>query len=368
MNNNTYFIINNTKYIIIYEKTAYKIYKEIDNKLENLTEEEQKGLDFVINQKTPEYHESKLLDEALDCNKELKLYGNMKFYLEQLERLIPEHLRYNFYNNLKTVKIIYNDYSIRGPRKGAIGRYTEKDNTIVILVDALEQSLLKKGYSKEEVIRGIDQCILHEFVHMASSSYDKEKEEGHSGFDQDKFLPNTSITEGLTDVISIIITKSKLKLLTGYNMDRFLINQLIILTNWDLMINSFFGERGTKDIENYLNDLGKDHGINPSIPQELFRRINTNYILRDISSEFNELENIQNTILMYLDLKLNRLEEEGKFEEIDKTIKMYSNWLLTPKKIEELGYSTKVYINLDKNEKLFNEIVDIYQNRKNKSL
>ncbi len=368
MNNKSYFIIDNTKYIIIYEKTSYKIYKELNNSIEELTDEEKQKLDFVINQKAPEYHESRILDETIESNKELKLYGNMKFYLEQLEKLIPENLRYNFYNNLKTVKLIYNDYSIRGNHKGAIGRYREKDNTIVILTDPLEQSLLKMNCSEEEIIRAIDQCLLHEFVHMASSSYNQEKKESYSGFDQDKYIPNTGITEGFTDVISIILTKTKVRLLTGYNMDRFLINQLIILTDWNLMIESFFGERGTQDIEKYLNNLGKNYGINPSTSQELFRRINTNFILRDVSSELNELENIQNTLLMYLDFKLELLEKEGKFKELDNIIKMYSNWLITPEKVEELGYSSKVYINLDKNEKLFNQITDKYQNKKSKSL
>ena len=46
-----------------------------------------------------------MIDEILKENKTINLSKTMIVYLKELENYIPENLRTNFYNNLKTLKI-----------------------------------------------------------------------------------------------------------------------------------------------------------------------------------------------------------------------------------------------------------------------
>ncbi len=286
------------------------------------------------------------IDMIVNANSNIVLDENTKVYLKQLEKLIPENLRENFYHNLQTVKIIYDDNSIQNRKNGATGKYNSKTNTITILKNYIINNAISHGLDNKEVAKTFYQCLIHEFVHMAANGYNKNTNEEYIGFNKEKMYKNEGIDEGMAEFISSVVVNPKYNINTGYDIERYLTSQICTIIGYENLAQLYFKNLNQEQMENYLNSLGPFHA------KELFKLIETHYTLKFADIEQPELEQIQNILLHCLKEKLINCQQE----EINITLQTYSNWLITPEKIHKMGYNEKNYPNLDENKKLFESI------------
>ena len=110
-----------------------------------------------------------MVDEILSKNESLKLTKSMVSYLKILENAIPENLRNNFYKNLETLKLDFQSHD-------GIGKHNPKTNTITFDSKKTVKELQKLNLSSKEVLKSLEQILLHEFVHMASCNYDEKED------------------------------------------------------------------------------------------------------------------------------------------------------------------------------------------------
>lgn len=301
-----------------------------------------------------------MIDNILKENKDLKLNNNMITYLKVLESIIPEEYRTNFYNNLKTLKVFYNN-NLKNELIGATGKYIAKTNTIVLETEYITNQFKNKdieNIENIELLKTIEQCFLHEFVHMASSSYDKETDILISGYEQKHYPTAKALTEGMAEFLSLAIVKPKYGINTGYNIETNIINQLYQVLGNDL-IKSFFSGSRTTLLENDLKRLNNNEESIKTLLQEI-ENIST---LKDSKYDSDSLSIVQDLLLDFLDKKLETLEDK---EEIEKYLYNYSNILITNESIKTITNDYKKYIDLDKNEQKFEDIKNKYSYSKTK--
>lgn len=298
-----------------------------------------------------------MIDNILKENKDLKLNNNMITYLKVLESIIPEEYRTNFYNNLKTLKVFYNN-NLKNELTGATGKYIEKTNTIILETEYITNQFKNKDIENIELLKTIEQCFLHEFVHMASSSYDKETDTLISGYEQKHYPTAKALTEGMAEFLSLAIVKPKYGINTGYNIETNIINQLYQVLGNDL-IKSFFSGSRTTLLENDLKRLNNNEESIKTLLQEI-ENIST---LKDSKYDSDSLSIVQDLLLDFLDKKLESLENK---EEIEKYLYNYSNILITSESIKTITNDYKKYIDLDKNEQKFEDIKNKYSYSKTK--
>ena len=297
--------------------------------------------------------EQKNIDIIIDNNNNINKDENLKIYLKQLEKLIPINLRENFYHNLQTVKIIYDDNSIQNRKNGATGKYNPKTNTITILKDYIINDALSHKLENKEVAKTFYQCLIHEFIHMAASGYNKSTKEEYMGFNKEKMYKNEGIDEGMAEFISSVVVNPKYNINTGYDIERYLTSQICTIIGYENLAQLYFKNLNQEQMENYLNSLGPFHA------KDLFKLIETHYTLKFADIEQPELEQIQNILLYCLKEKLINCQQE----EINIILQTYSKWLITPEKIYKMGYNQKNYPNLDENRKLFETINNTFRKK-----
>ena len=307
-----------------------------------------------------------MIDTILSENKNLKLTKTMVVYLKTLESIIPESLRENFYKNLKTLKVVY-DPNIITNGKETRGKYDHKNNIIYLNTKDTITRLRKYNIEKIEVLKGLEQILLHEFVHMSAANYNKEKDKATLGIEETGTITNAGLDEGLTELISIAIVNPKYLLLSDYHIETELANQLFFILGQEVMLNAYYSGTKTSLIDKALNELGKEKGLNEEYSYNMLREMETTHILKRTNYELDSLAKTQQMLLNYLDIKLKNLQSENNQEEIDKIIDMYKSHIITSKKIELFGYSSKVFIGLDKNEQTFKQIVNKYQAKKDQN-
>ena len=217
----------------------------------------------------------------------------------------------------------------------------------------------KQNIEKEEILKSVEQIFLHEFVHMASSSYNNETNTLITGFEKNGSITNTALNEGMTELISLYIVKPKYQILSEYIIEQHLTNQLLIIIGQNNMLESYFSGTETKIIEEKLQELGKKVNIEQNTPYKLLREIENVYIFKESNNEQDCLANAQNMLLTYLDTKLYLLQQESKQDEIDYIISRYSQSILTPKKLSIDEYQR--FINIEQTQKYFEEIKEKYQ-------
>ena len=294
------------------------------------------------------------LEEIIKTNNDINQDQNLKVYLKQLEKLIPVDFRENFYRNLQTVKIIYDDNIIEDKRNKATGKYNPKTNTITISKNYIINNALSHGLDNKEVAKTFYQCLIHEFVHMGASGYNKNTNENYMGFNKEKGHKNEGIDEGMTEFISSIIVNPKYNMNTNYDIERQLICQICTIIGYENLTHLYFKDLSQDQMENYLNNLGSFKS------KELFKLIETHYTLKYANIPHPELEQIQNILLQCLEEKLVNYQQEEK----NSILKTYSNWIITPEKIHKMGYNENNYPNLDKNKELFDAITNNFKKRR----
>ena len=364
--NNTYFIIDDIKYIIAYDNNQLKIKKMENNLLYELTETEKGEINRLISHKTGYIYYSEKVINIVNNNPNLFL-NNDQHAKEQLINLlnwledhIPIEHRQTFYDNLSTLTLMHNfnlissDYFVSHDSHFSqsnnidisIGGYNSKTNNIEIRPQGLWH-LWKVAQTtdnpNEYYFRQYMQTLLHELIHMSSTKFDKEGGIALSGFDkypsQDIKEQNVGLNEGYTELIAMAGVPGTEDIVSPYFIECALINQLIQIIGIDALQESYFGNKGTELLESELCKLINDK----EKAFELFRSIEVNYQLGNGSEKQNILGNIQLTMLDYLEKKLEILSIQGKDGEINKIIYFFENMIVTPRKLQAMGRDANIY-------------------------
>lgn len=364
--NNTYFIIDDIKYIIAYDNNQLKIKKMENNLLYELTETEKGEINRLISHKTGYIYYSEKVINIVNNNPNLFL-NNDQHAKEQLINLlnwledhIPIEHRQTFYDNLSTLTLMHNfnlissDYFVSHDSHFSqsnnldisIGGYNSKTNNIEISPQGLWH-LWKVAQTtdnpNEYYFRQYMQTLLHELIHMSSTKFNKEGGIALSGFDkypsQDIKEQNVGLNEGYTELIAMAGVPGTEDIVSPYFIECALINQLIQIIGIDALQESYFGNKGTELLESELCKLINDK----EKAFELFRSIEVNYQLGNGSEKQNILGNIQLTMLDYLEKKLEILSVQGKDEEINKIIYFFENMIVTPRTLQAMGRDANIY-------------------------
>lgn len=364
--NNTYFIIDDIKYIIAYNNNQLKIKKMENNLLYELTETEKGEINRLISHKTGYIYYSEKVINIVNNNPNLFL-NNDQHAKEQLINLlnwledhIPIEHRQTFYDNLSTLTLMHNfnlissDYFVSHDSHFSqsnnldisIGGYNSKTNNIEISPQGLWH-LWKVAQTtdnpNEYYFRQYMQTLLHELIHMSSTKFNKEGGIALSGFDkypsQDIKEQNVGLNEGYTELIAMAGVPGTEDIVSPYFIECALINQLIQIIGIDALQESYFGNKGTELLESELCKLINDK----EKAFELFRSIEVNYQLGNGSEKQNILGNIQLTMLDYLEKKLEILSIQGKDGEINKIIYFFENMIVTPRTLQAMGRDANNY-------------------------
>lgn len=134
------------------------------------------------------------------------------------------------------------------------------------------------------------------------------------------------------------------------------INQIMIITGNQVFLESYYGNLGIHKIKESLQELIPEE----SKSYQLFRNIELNFQIRNNSSSQNVLGSIQQSILDYLERKLEILIEFGDYNAVTKTLNMYEQMLITPEKLQMMRKNPKNYIQLPESIEKFNEIKNKY--------
>lgn len=354
---NNYIILDFGKVFIIWENDERKFYKETKNGLVTLTEEELKIANKIFdNSKYTEYYSIKI-ENILRNNNDIENKDYIINFLNWLENIIPEDYRINFYKNLETLRFYLNfdcDFSNAETSNEATetcGRYSLSENRIVI-----HKSFLKKTWQAaqnnnnptEFYWRHINQTILHELCHMASSRYDSVNRISFCGFDtypsSKQSDSNRGLTEGMTEIISMAGVPNTIEIASGYYIEASFVNQLIAIVGLNVISESYFGNKGTKEIEKELDKYGTIN-LNSKL---LFRRIEDNFYLKDFEGRQGVLAGIQSTLIKYYQNKMlfyirNNLISK---EEVEKSLDFYESMLITPEKLKLMNKDPNNYIGI----------------------
>ena len=376
-NYNEYFVYKGKKYVVVHNENIINIYKHNNEKIEELSSEEMNDIKHLLNHKYNYIYDSTILNDLVNENSKMEKKEFTMNFLNWLENMIPENCRANFYRNVKTLKTtlnmsygtsIYNE-SINEYSTAA--GYDTRNNSLTMdekTLSKLQKISQLNPNPTDFYWRHYSQILLHELSHMASSNYNPENGDSLCGFDKfpaetedDK---NRGLTEGFTEIISMVGVPGTVEVSSGYYIETLLINQLMQLTGQEVFIKSYFSNLGTKKIQEKLNEIIN----NPKMSYKLFRNIELNYNIRKINEEQNILGNIQSTLLEYLDKKIEILLEHNKTDEINNILKNYELLLISPQKLKIIEKDPEQYIGVNECIEKFTAIKNKYTNNLNESV
>lgn len=251
--------------------------------------------------------------------------------LKNIETIIPEDSRENFYKNLKTLRLDVSDTT--EVAQNVAGLYSGRTNKICInknLLDKLSANNQLQGVDELEDV--ILMTIYHELLHMASTTRDEETNYYASGFqhmernEDGDFLYSEEfqgMTEGFTEKLTILaFGKKNFESDSEYERQMNLVEHISQLTGLESMKRAYFNNRnGMSPVD---NELEKVDGNTSHI--ELYQAIEQDYMENEnkpiqiveiendtrgvkISDINNETNNIRTEI--QVDKDNNRRERNG---------------------------------------------------------
>lgn len=254
------------------------------------------------------------LIEILNSNQELLqdlaqsefLQNNFVGMLRNLESIIPEDSRENFYTNLKTLRLNFNHETMIEKQHG--GAYSRKNNEI-----SMDKSILNIAGRKisdgeinfdEEMLM----AMYHELLHMASTTRDDYG--GVGGFqniektEEGEFLYVDileGMTEGFTEYLTLLsFGKENFETSSTYGRQINSMNHLSMIVGLEIMKKAYFNNRnGIQDIEKALQEIdGKQSHI------DLYMDIESDY-------KFGQGEEvIQNVKISDIDIEYDITQSE----------------------------------------------------------
>ena len=140
------------------------------------------------------------------------------------------------------------------------GSYDFLNNEIILNYEGNQKvKEISKINSNPEVFFRIEinKTLVHELLHMASIYYDKENNKELSGFDsypnEGLLNCNRGLTEGMTEVLACLIVPGSVEISCGYYIEELFVNQLALIIGANIMIDSYFGNLGIKEIKEKLS-------------------------------------------------------------------------------------------------------------------
>lgn len=267
-----------------------------------------------------------LLGEILNKNISLRMsLGPFTKVLYDVEKSIPFNLRYNFYNNLSTLKVQLNlDKTKILKNFYSFGIYDAKENKIIIDSYAIKKFLKKNNINVIYFNEYINLFLYHELMHMASSK--KDGNIYYSGFD--KYPVNItehysrSLTEGYTENLACRYYNINNNF---YYIDMKITNMLMCILGNDVIAYSYYNTLGVALLIQKLKEICPNEDID-----KLFKNINYRY-----SERFNEdnvyfIPLIQNILVYIFIVKINNDSINGiTYEELMPFINFFKESLIT---------------------------------------
>ena len=359
MNKLNYFVLDIGKIIVIWKKKKMNLYKDVNNQLVLLTEEEEKYVNNIFNYGYNYDFNSEYLTKIINENHNILEKDRFNSLLTWLENIVPNNAKINFYKNLQALKVEYVNKEISN---NTTASYNARDNKITIYNIKMEKVYEKSKTTSNPnnyYLRSVNQTLLHELCHVASTKYDKDSNIVLCGFTKyPTYLEsekNNGLTEGMTEVISMYGIPNTDEINSGYYIEASIINLLISIIGNKKLIESYFLNKGTVELEEEFDKLGIDSNISWC----LFRNIEVNFCLRDQSIEQSFLGNIQSTLVDYLNAKLkdDKISKEEKAE----SIFLFKQFIITPEKLKVMKKNTGNYIDLQESIDKFNSLVTQYK-------
>ena len=211
-----------------------------------------------------------LLGEILNQNTSLrKSLGPFTKVLYDVEKSIPFNLRYNFYNNLLTLKVQLNlDKTKILKNFYSFGIYDAKKNKIIIDSYAIKKFLKKNNINVIYFNEYINLFLYHELMHMASSK--KDGNIYYSGFDKYPVniteLYSRSLTEGHTEYLACRYYNINNNF---YYIDMKITNMLMCILGNDVIAYSYYNTLGIALLIQKLKEICPNEDID-----KLFKNIN----------------------------------------------------------------------------------------------
>lgn len=267
-----------------------------------------------------------LLGEILNKNTSLRnSLGPFTEVLYDAEKSIPFNLRYNFYNNLSTLKVQLNLDKTK-PLKNfcSFGIYDAKENKIIIDSYAIKKFLKKNNINDIYFNKYINLFLYHELMHMASSKI--EENIYYSGFDKYPVKFGEPYSRALTEGYTEYLACSYYNIYNNfYYIDMKIINMLMCILGNEVIAYSYYNVLGTSLLIQKLNEICPNEDIN-----KLFKNINYRY-----SERFNEdnvyfITLIQNILVNIFIEKINSDILSGvTYEELMPCINFFKESLIT---------------------------------------
>lgn len=370
-----YIKCNIGKVIIIHdinEKTK-KLFKEENNTLVDLTEDELKYVNSLFDTNGG-YNYNDELDKIVLNNPNIEHKEYIINFLKWLGSIIPKNCTDNFYRNVRTLKTKLNLDVVLEPKKleenenyFVSGGYDTINNILTIDCECLRylNEIASKSSNPQETFnREYAAILLHELSHMASSKYDPSTKVSLSGFD--KYPPTTEedknrgLTEGMTEVIAKAGVPGTIEIASGYYIEALIVNQLSQILGFNIMLESYFGNKGTKELERKLNTIID----NSDMSYLLFRRIETNYEIGKKDMEQSILGNVQNDLITYLIAKIEQDKKSENFniEGTFRTLNLFEKFLITEETLKMIQKNPNNYVGINESVERFQHYKKEFEN------
>jgi len=357
---NNYIILDFGKVFIEWENGERVFYKETSDGIVNLSFEELEIVKKIFDSSKYNEYYSTRIESILNSNDNIDNKDFVITFLSFLDKIIPDGSKTNFYRNLESLKVKLNLDEVKENNDSVmkVGNYNVKKNELL-----MEQSYLKRLWdiaqssnnSIEFFWNELNSDILHEFCHMASSRYDLDSGIAYCGFDKYPYINpsdgNRGLTEGMTEVIAMAGVPNTIEMASGYYIEASFINQIIQIVGRDVMLESYFDNKGTTLIEKEL-DKYKSGLLNSKL---LFRRIEDNFYLSDFDGKQGVLAGIQAELIDFYENKILYSIRNGLMssEEVNESLFIYENMLITSDKITLMMKNPDNYIGLEESVKMF---------------
>ena len=267
-----------------------------------------------------------LLGEILNKNISLKKsLGPFTKVLYDVEKSIPFNLRYNFYNNLSTLKIELNLDKTKILKKFySFGIYDAKENKIIIDSYAIKKFIKKNNVDVIYFNKYVNLFLYHELMHMASAK--KEQEVCYSGFAKYPVKLDEPYSRALTEGYTEYLACSYYNIYNNfYYIDMKIVNMLMCILGNEMIAYSYYNVLGTSLLIQKLKEICPNEDV-----YKLFETINYRY-----SERFNEdnvyfIPLIQNILVNIFIEKINNDIFNGvTYEELMPYINFFKKSLIT---------------------------------------
>ena len=302
------------------------------------------------------------LIEILNSNQELLqdltqsefLQNNLVGMLRNVESIIPEDSRDNFYTNLKTLRLNFEDETMIEQQHA--GAYSRKNNEISM--DKSMLSIAGKNISRGEI--DFDEQMLmgmyHELLHMASTTRDEFG--GVSGFqdihkDENGELLYADVLEGMTEGFTEYLTllafdKDNFETSSTYGRQINSVNHLSMIVGLDTMNKAYFNNgKGMEDIERALQEIdGK-----PS-HTDLYMDIESDYKFQSEEELYDPrtLANIDRQLLELSGAKMANIQKHNpdlSQEYVKEYWEKVSTTINSPENLQLIGEDASKHTGLD---------------------